>query len=177
MSQSTGPDHEPIQNDARIRHRPTWAVLAVLVPAYAVGALLAFVAFGATAIVVLFLPAGLTLAALVLTRRRQWPWILAAVAVTEILVDLSQGQSWRIVWGFALANTAEPLVGAWLLRRYVPGRLDLLRRRDLLAFIACAVVIGPLVGGLVGGTTISVGWVASGSSRSCRSGRATPPAC
>ena len=157
MSQPTGPGIEPIQSDAQIRHRPTWAVLAVLVPAYAVGALLAFGAFGATAIVVLFLPAGLTLSALVLTHRRQWPWILAAVAVTEILVDLSQGQSLRIVWGFALANTAEPLVGAWLLRRYVPGRLDLLRRRDLLAFIACAVVIGPLVGGLVGGTTISVG--------------------
>lgn len=145
-----------------VRPWPTWLVVVVVAVAYACGALLAFVAFGATAIVVLFLPAGVTLSALVLTHVRQWPWILAAVAVTEIAVDVSQGQSPRFVWGFALANTAEPLVGAWLLRRYVSGEVDLLRRRDLGAFLVCCVVAGPLVGGACGATTISValdrGW-------------------
>ncbi|MEJ3747581.1 SpoIIE family protein phosphatase [Actinomycetes bacterium KLBMP 9797] len=142
---------------AHARTWPTWRVVAVVAAAYACGALLAFAAFGATAIVVLFLPAGVTLSALVLTPTRQWPWILAAVAATEILIDVSHGQSPRFVWGFALANTAEPLVGAWLLRRFVPGRVDLLRRRDLSAFLACCVVAGPLVGGLFGATTISWG--------------------
>src|SRR5689334_16760320 len=84
---------------------PTWRGVAVVAVAYAAGALLVFGAF-ATAIVVLFLPAGVTVSALVLTARRQWPWILATVAVVEIVVDLSQGLDPRFVWGFALANTA-----------------------------------------------------------------------
>ncbi len=135
--------------------RPTWLVVTVVAAAYAVGAVLAFDVFGAGAIVVLFLPAGVTLSALVLTPHRQWPWILGAVAATEIAVDLAHGQSLTFAFGFALANTAEPLVGAGLLRRRVAGRLDLLRRRDLVAFLACGVGAGPLVGALIGGTTMS----------------------
>jgi serine phosphatase RsbU (regulator of sigma subunit)/integral membrane sensor domain MASE1 len=158
LVQRLGRDRGPVA----ARAWPTWLVVAVVVVAYAVGALLAFAAFGATAIVVLFLPAGVTLSALVLTPTRQWPSVLAAVAVTEIVVDVSHGQSLRFVWGFALANTAEPLVGAWLLRRRRPAGLDLLRRRDLIAFLSCCVAAGPLVGGLVGATTISAsshrGW-------------------
>lgn len=135
---------------------PTWRVLAVVVPAYVAGAILAYQAFGATAIVVLFLPAGVTLSALVLTPARQWPWIVAAIAVCEIVIDLSHGAPPWAAAGFALANTAEPLVGATLLRRVVRGRLELLRRSDLVAFVVCAVGAGPLVGGLLGGTTINL---------------------
>jgi integral membrane sensor domain MASE1 len=152
----------------RVRARtgwPTWRVVSVVAVAYAAGALLVFGAFGATAIVVLFLPAGVTVSALVLTTRRQWPWILATVALVEIVVDLSQGLDPRFVGGFALANTAEPVVGALLLRRVLPGKVDLLRRRDLAAFVTCCVLAGPSVGALIGGTTISVsqhwGWAES----------------
>src|SRR5688572_28153417 len=139
----------------RQQHRPLGLVIVVVAAAYAAGALLAFVAFDATSIVVLFLPAGVTLSALLLTPGRQWPWILATVAVIEIAVDISQGIAPGYACGFALANTAEPLVGALLLRHFVPGELDLLQRRHLLAFLACCVVAGPLIGALIGGTTIA----------------------
>ncbi|WP_433796496.1 SpoIIE family protein phosphatase [Actinoplanes sp. CA-252034] len=141
---------------------PLWLVLAMVVTAYAAGASLAFVSFGAPSIVVLFLPAGVTLSALVLNPRRRWPWILAAVAVTEILIDVTHGMSVRGAAGFAFANTAEPLVGAWLLRRFVPAEVDPRRRRDLLAFLGCCVGAGPVVGGMIGGTllatSLSVPW-------------------
>lgn len=133
---------------------PLWQVLAVVV-AYGAGASLAFASFGAPAIVVLFLPAGVTLSALVLSPRRRWPWILAAVAVTEIVVDLSHGMSLRGAAGFALTNTAEPLVGASLLRRYIPAEVDLRHRRDQVAFLACCVGAGPLVGATIGGTLLA----------------------
>jgi serine phosphatase RsbU (regulator of sigma subunit)/integral membrane sensor domain MASE1 len=132
-----------------------WRVLAVVVVAYGAGASLAFAGFGAPAIVVLFLPAGVTLSALVLNPRRRWPWILAAVAVTEMVVDVLHGMSVLSASGFALANTAEPLVGALLLRRNVPGRVDLLRRRDLVAFLSCCVVAAPVVGGAIGATVLT----------------------
>ncbi|MFD1374552.1 SpoIIE family protein phosphatase [Actinoplanes sichuanensis] len=134
---------------------PLWLVLVMVVTAYGAGASLAFLGFGAPAIVVLFLPAGVTLSALVLNPRRRWPWILAAVAATEIIVDVSHGMSLRWSAGFALANTAEPLVGALLLRRYRPAEVDLRRRRDLVVFLGCCVAAGPLVGAAIGGTLLS----------------------
>ncbi|PWK43438.1 SpoIIE family protein phosphatase [Actinoplanes xinjiangensis] len=145
---------EPAPPPAVAGRASLWHVLTVVVVAYSAGASLAFVGFGAPAIVVLFLPAGVTLSALVLNPRRRWPWILAAIAVTEIVVDVSQGMSVRSASGFALANTAEPLVGALLLRRNVPGPVDLRRRRDLLAFLGCCVVAAPIVGGAIGATTL-----------------------
>jgi serine phosphatase RsbU (regulator of sigma subunit)/integral membrane sensor domain MASE1 len=139
-------------------------VLVVSV-AYAVGALFAFLAFNATSIIVLFLPAGVTSSALILTRRAQWSYILAAVALTELAVDLSQGESLGVVWGFALANTVEPLVGVLLLRRLISGPLVLSRRDDLRAFLSCCVLAGPAVGGVIGAATISLGrggsWITS----------------
>jgi serine phosphatase RsbU (regulator of sigma subunit)/integral membrane sensor domain MASE1 len=135
---------------------PLWRVLGLVAIAYAVGASLAFVGFGAPSVVALFLPAGVSLSALVINPRRRWPLILATVALTEVVVDISHGMSPRWVWGFALANTAEPLVGALLLRRYVPGEVNLLRPRDVVAFLGCCVGCGPVVGGLVGATTLAM---------------------
>jgi len=137
--------------------RALWQVLALVAAGYAVGSLISFLLFEAsTAGAVFFPPAGVSLAALVLTRRRWWPWILVTVVLTETVIDLSQGMAWRSFWGFALANSVEPLISALLLRRLV-GRLDLSRRRDLGFFLLCGVVIGPFFGGLIGGTTISIG--------------------
>ncbi|GAA0448407.1 hypothetical protein Ade02nite_61130 [Paractinoplanes deccanensis] len=140
-------------------------VLAIVAVAYTVGAQLAFVVFDADSIVVLFLPAGVTLSALLLRPRRDWPWILLTVAVLEVLIDVGHGLAPLSALGFAAANTAEPLTGALLVRRAVPGPIDLAQRRHLLAFLAFGVVAGPAVGALIGGTTIALdadrGWFSS----------------
>jgi hypothetical protein len=44
-----------------------------------------------------------------------------------------------------------------LLRRNLTGEVNLLRRRDLSAFIACCLLAGPIVGGVIGGTTVNLG--------------------
>jgi integral membrane sensor domain MASE1 len=133
-------------------------VVVVTSLAYGVGSLISYAFFHASSAgAVLFPPAGVSFAALVLTDKRRWVWVIAAVALTELLVDLSQGQSIHVVWGFVLANTLEPLVGATLFRRYF-NEFDLGRLRDLLGFIGFGVVGGPFVGALIGGTTISLGF-------------------
>ncbi|MEU8664933.1 MASE1 domain-containing protein, partial [Actinoplanes philippinensis] len=141
---------------AAVRSWRLLPVLLVVAAAYGAGASLAFVGFGAASMVVLFLPAGVTLAALVLNPWRRWPWILSVVAVTEVVVDVSHGMPVRWACGFALANTLEPVTGALLLRRVVPGRVDLLRRRHLLAFLLCCVAGGPLAGAVTAATAMSV---------------------
>ncbi|WP_436533527.1 PP2C family protein-serine/threonine phosphatase [Actinoplanes sp. HUAS TT8] len=142
------------ESDAR---RRTWLVLMTVALAYATGALVAFLVFGATSIVVLFLPAGVTLSALLLNPPRRWPAILLTVIAVELVIDVRQGISFPYACGFALANTAEPLLGATLLRRNVPGDVDLSQRRDLLAFLGCCVLAGPLLGAVIGATTITIG--------------------
>lgn len=133
-----------------------WRLLVLVAVGYAGGSVTAFLLFEASSAgAALFASAGVSLAALVLSPARWWPWILLAVAVTEITIDLAQGQDIAYVWGFALANTVEPLVGASLLRRYAAD-LDVGRRRDLGLFIAFGVLAGPLVGALIGATTIAV---------------------
>ena len=132
-----------------------WRLILAVAAGYAAGSLASFALFaGPGPGAVLFLPAGVTFSALVLSERRRWPWVLVTAAVVEVAIDRSQGIGPVAVWGFVLANTAEPLVGASLLRRFAP-RPDLRRRRDLGAFLLCGVLAGPLVGATIGSLTSS----------------------
>lgn len=123
---------------------------------YAAGALLPLKAFGASELGPAFFPAaGLTVAALLLNPRTRWPAVIAAVALAETLVDVSEGYAPSAIAGYALANSVEPLVGATLVLRWCGGTPDLRRRRHLLAFVAGACIVGPLAGGLIGGGAVA----------------------
>jgi serine phosphatase RsbU (regulator of sigma subunit)/integral membrane sensor domain MASE1 len=131
-----------------------WRLILIVAAGYAAGSITSFVLFESSSTgAVLFLPAGVTFSALVLSDRRQWPWVLATAALVEVGIDRTQGIGPVAAWGFALANTAEPLVGATLFRRFAPDP-DLSRRRDLGVFLLCAVMVGPFVGALIGSLTI-----------------------
>jgi serine phosphatase RsbU (regulator of sigma subunit)/integral membrane sensor domain MASE1 len=133
-----------------------WRLLALVAVAYAAGSTFCFLVLEApSALAVFFPPAGVTLAALVLTRRRWWPWILVTAGLTEAVIDLFHDMSLVSAVGFALTNTVEPLVSALLLTRFLP-QVDLRRRRDLALFLAIPVATGPLVGGFLGASTITL---------------------
>lgn len=134
----------------------TGALAALTAGLYALGALLAFRWFDVDGLGPGFFPAaGVTLAALTLTRRRRWPWLLLAVGATELVINLAHDVPPGPAAGFAAANTVEPFVGALLLR-LAAGRPDLSRRRDLWLFVGCAVLAGPAVGGAVAATVHEV---------------------
>lgn len=122
--------------------------------AYLVGAELALRTLQASGFqAVFYLPAGVTVAALLRTPRRQWWIVLAAAAVVEATRDSLTG-SWSgwTVLGYVLANTVEPLIGASLTLRG-GGPIDLARRRHVAAFLLGAVLVGPAVGGGIGALT------------------------
>ncbi|MGF1597961.1 MAG: PP2C family protein-serine/threonine phosphatase [Acidimicrobiales bacterium] len=118
---------------------------------YVAGARLAFTLLAVSGLgAVLFVPAGITVAALVLSPIRRWWLILAAAASAEWLLDVWLADyTLPALVGFIVANLLEPVVGASIVRNRV-GRPDLSRSRDLAVFLAGAVVVGPACGALIG---------------------------
>ncbi len=123
---------------------------------YLAGSVLSWQTFGAGIGPAFFPPAGVTVAAMLLTRRTMWPVIVAAIVVAELAVDLRYGAGWQSAVGFAVANSVEPLVGASLVLAWCKGPPDLRKREDLARFVAGGMVLGPLAGGVIGGLVTSV---------------------
>lgn len=133
-------------------------VFALVFLVFAAFAVLSWESFGSDAGASFFYPAaGVTVAAMMLTRGVIWPWIAAAVVVAEIVVDLRYGSRLPIAGLFAMANAVEPAVGASLVLAYCGGRPDLRERRDFFAFMVGACGIAPLFGSLIGGTAVALG--------------------
>src|SRR3954454_12787492 len=70
----------------------SWRLVLAVAAGYPAGSITSFVLFESSSTgAVLFLPAGVTLSALVLSDRRWWPWILVTAALVEVVVDRTQG--------------------------------------------------------------------------------------
>jgi PAS domain S-box-containing protein len=78
---------------------------------------------------------GIALAALLLRGYRVWP----AIWVASALVNLTTGVSPATAIAFAMGNTVEGLLGAWLLRRYLPSP-PFQQATDVLLFVTIACI-------------------------------------
>jgi integral membrane sensor domain MASE1 len=131
-------------------------LFAAVFLAHGLGAVLSWASFGSSVGPAFFYPsAGVAISAMLLSRRALWPAIVAAVLAAEIMVDVHYGNPLWVAAGFGLADVVEPLVGASAVIAWCRGRPDLRRRRDLVAFVVGACMVGPLFGGVVGGTVSS----------------------
>jgi len=142
------------------RPKPAWAqnlaLFAAVFLSYAAGAQLAVTAFGASELgPAFFPPAGVTVAAMLLTRRAQWPVIVAAIILAESAVDLHAVYAQTAIAGYVVANSVEPLLGASVVLALCKGVPDLRLRKDFFFFVAGACLAGPMVGGLIGGATVA----------------------
>lgn len=97
---------------------------------------------------VFFIPAGITVAFLLRLPKGFWWIVLAAAGSAEYSMDVIGGLGPRQSVGFAIANVAEPVVGAAIVAATC-GAIDLARRRHVVWFTIGAVVVGPAVGGVI----------------------------
>lgn len=104
----------------------------------------------------LFAPAGMTLAVLVSTHRRDWPLLLGLVMACELALDTVEGFPWTMAVGFAVADALHPLLSASILRRWGPASPFATPCTLLRHLLVAARAQGPAVGALVGMSTVAL---------------------
>ncbi len=118
------------------------------------GLALAFVHPSATAV---WPPSGIALAALLLLGHRVWP----AVFLGAFLVNLTTAGTAVTSLGIAAGNTAEGLLGAWLVNRFAGGLGVFDRASFVFRFIFFAAMLSTAASATVGTTTLVSGGLAA----------------
>lgn len=134
--------------------------LALLVFAAYFGLALASLGFivPPIAIAVVWLPAGLLVAVLIGTPRRDWPWLVAAAFAANAIGNFAAGRPFAACLAFATVNCFESVVGAYVVGRFASPPVTLGKLRELLVFVGGAAVLGPAVAAtLVAGTVSALG--------------------
>jgi two-component system, LuxR family, sensor kinase FixL len=89
-------------------------------------------------------PNAILLAALLLTPTRHWSVVVSAAFPAHLVVQLNAGVPMLMILCWFVSNSSEALLGAWLVRALVPGRLGLDSFAQVAAF-GCAAFVSPFV--------------------------------
>jgi PAS domain S-box-containing protein len=101
-------------------------------------------------------PAGLAIASLLIFGPRLWPGIFLGALAANLRTDIPAASA----FGIAIGNTAQALIGYWLLLRVVRWRGTLDSVQEVLRFIVCAAVLAPLVSATIGSLSLCLGGAA-----------------
>jgi signal transduction histidine kinase len=109
-------------------------------------------------------PNALLAAALLLAPTRSWWWLLLAVLPAHWASQLqSMPTPSGLVIGWYISNCSEALIGAALVRAYVPGPLRFDGLRNAVVFVLGAVLAAPLLSSFVDAAVVRVvGWPDTG---------------
>src|SRR5213594_5115807 len=102
-------------------------------------------------------PAGIALAAFVLLGYRVWPAILGAAFLANVTTTGAVLPS----IGIAIGNTAEGLLGAYLVNRFARGGRVFDRVGDIVRFTALAALVSTIVSASIGVTSLALGGLMS----------------
>jgi serine phosphatase RsbU (regulator of sigma subunit)/integral membrane sensor domain MASE1 len=146
---------KPILSDGWARYLVGLVALAaVYFGAAKLGLTMAFVAEQVT---VVWPPAGIALAALLLGGYRMWPGVMFGA----FLANATANEPLGTAAGIALGNTLEALAGAWMLRRLSKFDRALGCVKDVMGLVILAAGLSTMVGATIGVTSLCVGGVTS----------------
>src|SRR6476661_7087420 len=86
-------------------------------------------------------PAGIAIASLLIFGRQLWPGVFVGAFAANLLTDIPVSSA----LGIAVGNTAQALVGYWLLLRVARWRAPLASAKVFLRFVVCAGVLAQFV--------------------------------
>jgi two-component system, NarL family, sensor histidine kinase UhpB len=103
-----------------------------------------------------WLPAGLSMAVLLLNRTRDWPWFLLAALPANLAFDLIHDPQKNLaaILLFFCANVIQTSTGAWLVRRFVAERPTLATLKEFIGLLGFAVVFSTILGAAIGAATL-----------------------
>src|SRR5580698_9179423 len=87
-----------------------------------------------------WMPAGFSIAVLLLSRTREWLLLLLAILPANLLFDILQDKKIPIILGFYCANVVEYATGAFLVRTFVAERPELKTLKEFTGLIAFGAV-------------------------------------
>ncbi|MFL5606551.1 MAG: MASE1 domain-containing protein, partial [Gemmatimonadaceae bacterium] len=128
--------------------------------AYWVGARMGLaLTFGPSPVAALWPPNAVLLAALLLAPRSAWWVLLLAALPVHLYVELSGGVPLAMVLCWFASNCFEAVVGAWLVRRFVPGRVRLDSARNFGVFVLYATFLATFLSSFLDAAFVSWnGW-------------------
>ncbi|MGE5749661.1 MAG: MASE1 domain-containing protein, partial [Gemmatimonas sp.] len=95
---------------------------------------------------------GIALAALLLGGYKLWP----AIAIGAFAANILAGAPILGALGIAAGNTAEAIIGAYLVQRVAGFRCELDRVRDVIALVLFAVLLSTVVAASIGATILAM---------------------
>ncbi len=95
---------------------------------------------------VIWAPAGISLAAILLNGRR----IVPVIFLAALVVELTSSQPWLTALAIAAGNTAEAVLGGYLVNRFAGGDKPFSRPAEVLRFSLLAGALATLVSSIVG---------------------------
>src|SRR5689334_814095 len=101
-------------------------------------------------------PAGIAIASLLIFGPRLWPGIFLGALAANLRTDIPAAAA----FGIAAGNTAQALIAYWLLSRVVRWRGTLDSVQEVLSFVVCAAVLGPLLSATIGSLSLCLGGAA-----------------
>lgn len=134
---------------------PLWQRMTLFSFAYFLSAEVAdYLSPRSWAFVPFWMPAGLAMAVLLLSRMRDWPWLLLAILPANLLFDILQGTRIPVIFGFYCANLVAFSTGAWLVRTFVADRPELRTIREFIGLIAFGAVFNSMLGAVISAGTL-----------------------
>ena len=101
-----------------------------------------------------WMPAGLSMAVMLMNPTRDWPWLLLAFFPANFLFDYFHKTPWAVTLLFYLANVVEYLVGAWLVRRFVAEYPRVKTLREFIGLMALGAVFNSMLSAAIGAGTL-----------------------
>jgi putative nucleotidyltransferase with HDIG domain len=136
---------------------PLWAKALLFAVSYVLAAEIGNALSVQNAFSTFWPPAGLFVAMLLITERKDWPVLIVAGVAGNLCSDLLHGRALLMTLGFSAANALEALTGATLIRALIGHRPRLDTLRQVLAFVAFGALLAPIVGATAGTAVVMFG--------------------
>ncbi|HEY5436492.1 MAG TPA: MASE1 domain-containing protein, partial [Candidatus Limnocylindrales bacterium] len=103
-----------------------------------------------------WLPSGVFLAAILLTRQDVRPWLVGTLCLTDLVAELVAGTSPALGVAYALTLTGDAVLSAWLLLRFVGNPITFRRVRGVVGWLLLSVLLSNAIAALVAAAAASV---------------------